>query len=146
GYPIINFRDSHPANANEFNAFPSHCLENSSESEMIHQLKPYEKEMITLLKNSTNGFMQPMFLDTFKNLDCDEYICVGCCTDICVLQFSLSLQSYINQNDLPVTVTVIDDCVETFNLPGHDQKEFGQMALAIMQGAGIRRVSSLREL
>ncbi|MEG0077184.1 cysteine hydrolase family protein [Anaerorhabdus sp.] len=145
-YPIISFRDSHQKNSKEFNAFPPHCLENTNESELIESLKPYENHMITLLKNSTNGFMQPQFMDTFNQLDRDEYICVGCCTDICVLQFALSLQGYINEHNLETRVSVVQDSVETFNLPSHSQNEYNRAAMNILRGAGIRVVASYKEI
>lgn len=145
-YPILNFRDSHQKESKEFGAFPPHCLEGTSESQLIDALKPYENHMITILKNSTNGFMAPNFLETFNALDCDEYICVGCCTDICVLQFAISLQSYINEHNLDIKVTVVQDSVETFGMPGHSQNEYNKMAFSILRGAGIYIAESAKEI
>lgn len=136
--PILAFCDSHPENCMEFSSFPPHCLENSHESELIDALKPYEDEMIILLKNSTNGFVQPQFLDTFKALlPLDKVVITGCCTDICVLQFALSLKGYINQHNLPIQVIVIKDAVQTFNASNHDQKQYNEMAFTLMMNAGI---------
>lgn len=146
GYPIINFQDSHDEKANEFKAFPPHCLAGSHESELIDDLLPFKDKMITFYKNSTNGFMHPDFLDTFNQLSCNEYICVGCCTDICVLQFALSLNGYINQHDLKQKVSVIQDSVETFEMSGHNQNEFNKMAITLMRNAGIEILDSCEEI
>ncbi len=134
---ILSFQDAHSEDAKEFLSFPKHCLKGTAESELIQELKPYQDKMIQLYKNSTNGFMQDEFLDVFHKLDCDEFVVVGCCTDICVLQFSLSLQGYINEQDLNKKIIVVEDLVETFNAPGHAQQEYNKMAVSLLKGAGI---------
>ncbi len=139
--PILSFQDAHELDAKEFKSFPVHCLKGSVESELIDELKVYEKEMIPLYKNSTNGFMQPEFLELFHRLDCEEIVVVGCCTDICVLQFALSLQGYINEHGLNVEVKVVEDAVQTFNAPGHDQDTCNINALQLLRAAGVELVS-----
>lgn len=145
-YPILNFQDSHDESANEFTAFPPHCLIDSHESELIDELLPFKDKMTTLYKNSTNGFMHPNFINEFNKIDANEFICVGCCTDICVLQFALSLNGYINQHNLNVKVSVVKDTVETFGLPGHEQSQFNEMALTLMANAGIKIIDSYKEI
>lgn len=144
--PIINFQDAHEEGANEFVAFPPHCLKGSHESELIDELMPYKDKMITLYKNSTNGFMHPDFLSTFNTVDADEFICVGCCTDICVLQFALSLQGYINEHNLKKSVIVVEDAVETFGLPGHEQAQFNELSMTLMRNAGIKIIDRAEEI
>ncbi len=141
--PIIAFRDSHPLNCNEFNSFPVHCVEGTHESELIDEIKIYESHMISLLKNSTNGFVQPQFLELFKKfLPLNNVIITGCCTDICVLQFALSLQGYINQHELKTDICVIKDAVQTFNTPNHNQEEYNEMAFKLMANAGIKLITT----
>ena len=48
-------------------------------------------------KNSTNGFFA---MDIADYAYLDNFIVVGCCTDICVYQFVLALKTYFNQNNL----------------------------------------------
>lgn len=143
---ILNFQDAHEEDANEFTAFPPHCLKGSHESELIDELMPYKEKMITLYKNSTNGFMHPDFLTTFHAIDADEYVCVGCCTDICVLQFALSLQGYINEHNLKKRVVVVKDSVETFGMTGHEQAQFNEISLTLMRNAGIKIVDTAEEV
>ncbi|MFV0380210.1 MAG: isochorismatase family cysteine hydrolase [Anaerorhabdus sp.] len=138
GSTIINFQDSHEENSKEFEVFPKHCIKGTYESLLIDELIQYEDKMITLKKNSTNGFMQPEFLNIFNNLDCKKYIIVGCCTDICVLQFALSLKGYVNQNNLDIEVIVIEDAVDTFETDGHLRSECNANSLNILKGAGIK--------
>ena len=56
---IIAFADCHKENAIEFESFPVHCLENTSESEVINEIK--DKILTVIPKNSTNGFHAPEF-------------------------------------------------------------------------------------
>ncbi len=140
--PIINFRDSHSTQSTEFSSFPCHCLCNSVESECIDELKPYEDYFITLLKNSTNGFMQPQFKPLFETMnDLKSVVIVGCCTDICVLQFALSTIAYIHENNRKTDVIVISDAVSTFNGENHDQKQINEMSLTLMRINGIKVMS-----
>jgi len=54
---------------------------------------------VIIEKNSTNGFNSDGFRQ-WLNKNCDEvnnYIVTGCVTDLCVLQFTLSLKAYFNE-------------------------------------------------
>ena len=136
-FPILAFRDCHNESAKEFSSFPPHCLKDSEESELIKELKPYADQFIILEKNSTNGFVQPEFLEVFQQMtNLRSVMIVGCCTDICVLQFALSLKGYINQNDLGIEVIVPKDQVATFDAPGHPADTLGAAALYLMEAAG----------
>ena len=137
-YPVIAFRDCHSEDAKEFSSFPVHCLKGSTESELIDELKPFASSFIDLEKNSTNGFVQPQFLDTFNNLEnIRSVMIVGCCTDICVMQFALGLKGYINQNDLDIEMIVPENQVATFDAPGHNACDFDEWSLKLMANAGI---------
>ncbi|MCF0115661.1 MAG: cysteine hydrolase [Erysipelotrichaceae bacterium] len=140
--PILAFRDSHDEHANEFKSFPVHCLANSYESELIDELKPYETSFKTLLKNSTNGFVQPEFLDYFNSINPDKVIITGCCTDICVLQFTLGLKGYINQYNLPIELYVPKDSVATFDSPVHNAKEMDEISFNLLAAAGVNVVDT----
>ena len=68
GFPVLAFRDCHSETAREFSSFPPHCLKDSEESELIDPLKPFADQFIILDKNSTNGFVQPNFLEVFQQM------------------------------------------------------------------------------
>lgn len=125
--------DTHEAEAIEFNSFPKHCVKGTSESEIIDELKPFVHHLIE--KNSTN---------TFHALDvemmCGKYEAfeiVGCCSDICVMQFALSLKTYLNHCNMKKDVTVIKDGVATYDAPYHCAAIYHDMALKIMEQSGI---------
>lgn len=128
-------RDAHEQDAIEFNSFPTHCLKDSSESEVIDELKPFVKHEI--LKNCTNAFHA---IDKDLYSQYDEFILCGCCTDICVMQFALSLKTYLNQIDRISKVKVIKDGVATYDAPHHKAEGYHQMALKLMEQSGIELI------
>jgi len=136
--PVLAFLDAHQSDAIEFQTFPVHCLDGTRESELADALLPYQDQLILVKKNSTNGFFAQGFQEYLKaNFPLSEVLITGCCTDICVLQFALSLKTYCNQNDWPTHVSILKDGVDTFDLPGHDKKTYNDFALSLLAGAGI---------
>ena len=93
----VFFADTHEKDCIEFAAFPPHCVKGTEESEIIDELKPYVTAGI-IPKNSTNGFHAMKDLSVFSGVD--SVVVTGCCTDICVLQFALTLKTWFNENGL----------------------------------------------
>ena len=132
--------DSHPENAREFMAYPQHCLEGSVESEVLDELKPYVNGLV-VMKNSTNAFFAPTMQEFIKN-DLDKYndfVIVGCCSDICVLTFALCLQTYFNEHQmLDKRIIVGKNMIETYHIDGvHDANYWNEVACSIMASNGI---------
>lgn len=138
GAPVIAFRDAHSPDAQEYGFYPVHCLDGTSEAELIEELKPFEERMAVIKKNTTNGFFAPSFQAYLKaNPDIsDVYVC-GCCTDICVLQFALSLKTYTQTIDRALEIHVLEDAVDTFDSPQHKREEMQSTSLAMLKAAGI---------
>lgn len=61
----------------------------------------------------------------------------GCCTDICILQFILTLKAAWNQEDRPVEILVPRQPVENYDAPSHSGERMGTASLASMLGNGI---------
>ncbi len=55
-------------------------------------------------------------MDIESYSDLDNFIVVGCCTDICVYQFVLTLKAYFNQNNLDKNIIVPMNLVETYDI------------------------------
>lgn len=137
--------DSHPPHTREFDAFAPHCLIGTKEAEVIDELKPYIKRIMK--KNSTNAFHCQDFL-SFLEEEMDSYrdfIVTGCCTDLCVLQFVLTLQAWLNEhNKKEYRIIVPKNCVETYDIPNvHSAKEWNELSLKMMQMNGILVVDSI---
>ena len=129
---IIFIADTHEEDAIEFNSFPTHCVKGTSEAEIIDELKPY---VTTLLeKNSTNTFH---VLDKEILKEYDSFMITGCCTDICVMQFALSLKTYLNQMDMPQEVIIKEKGVATYDAPYHPANDYQKMAISLMSQSGI---------
>lgn len=138
--------DTHPPMAKEFAAFPPHCVIGTSECEIIEELKPYVHECFP--KNSTNTFFAGDFqLFLKERMDqYDDIILCGCCSDICVMQFALTLQSYINEHNLKQRIIVVADAVETYHIDGvHDAYACNAFALQNMAASGISVVWNLKK-
>lgn len=126
--------DCHALDCGEFQAFPPHCIKGTRESEIIDELKPFASTIYQ--KNSTNACH---VMDLQKEMDgVDEVIITGCCTDICIMQFALSLKTWINQHDRNIFVCIPHDCVATYDIPDvHDATLFHEFAIKCMCNSGI---------
>ncbi|TDV24459.1 nicotinamidase-related amidase [Mycoplasmopsis mustelae] len=136
---ILFVCDAHSIDDLEMKQYPIHCLKDSLEAEVVDELKPYQrqKNAKTVLKNTTNGFYEvlPSYWDQY-----DEFEFVGCCTDICVLQFVMNLKIWFNKIGSKKPIYVIQKCVETFDSPTHNGDEMHKLALQLMQEAGVEIV------
>lgn len=137
----LYFVDAHEKMCEEFKYFPEHCLLNDVESEIVDELKEDSIQSTIILKNSTNGFLAPEFLNNIdENMNYDQFVITGCCSDICVMQFALTLKTYIHQYDLNKKVIVVADAIETYNGINHGAELFNEMAIQLMMNSGIEVV------
>ena len=137
---IVAFTDTHEKDAVELKNYPTHCLKGDKESQIVDELLPIENMQI-LEKNSTNGFFA-MDIERYKNLD--NFIVVGCCTDICVYQFVLTLKTYFNQNNLDKNIIVPMNLVETYDINGlHPADLLNTIFLNSMIQNGVKVVKEI---
>jgi nicotinamidase-related amidase len=131
GRHFLLFQDTHDADAIEFSAFPSHCVEGTVESETIDELKalPFSDLFVVFPKNSVSSSVG-VGLDTWLDA-CPEvttFIVVGVCTDICVYQAAMHLRVRANVLGLrDVRVIVPAGCVQTYDLPVETALELGAL-------------------
>lgn len=138
---VYALNDFHTESSKEFDTYPQHCISGSDECEICDELKPFITDEIK--KNSTNGFLSPYFEKYKSNLLNDSKIYItGNCTDICVLQFALSLNAYISQNNGTSLVYVVTDLTATFDAPFHSGDEFQSIALKLLSQDGIKLITS----
>lgn len=138
---VFFIRDSHTADAVEFNTFPAHCIENSKESELIDELKEYEKDGITYLKNSTNFVFAPNFIEDMSKMNSlEEVILNGCLTDYCVKNGGMSLRNLYDQDNKNIRIIVDEAGVDTYDSPTHNREEEAERAIVDMTNNGIERV------
>ena len=144
---VIDFRDCHSLTDEEFKAYPVHCLDGTIESELVPELKPLAHYMIDIPKNTTNGFNTEKFRKFYEEHydEYDEVIVVGCCTDICVTDFTTSLIDFQKENGINTRVTVPMNLVETFDGPGHNRKTMNEIGFEKMRKAGANIVREYGE-
>lgn len=142
----IYFADEHTQVSPELDFFPTHCM-GDEESQVVDQLKGYGN---VIGKNSTNGFHTDKFRSWLNDIAMDDvllpqFIITGCCTDICVMTFALTLKTYFNQINRNVRVIIPIDCVDTYHIEGvHDAVEYNEFTLNLMKQAGIEVVRCIR--
>jgi len=109
---IIAFTDYHTKESIELLSFPTHCLKDTTECEIVDELKSIDNIKI-VKKNSTNGFFA---LDNLNFDNTDNIIIIGDCTDICIYQLAITLKSYFNQNNINKSIIVPVNLVDTYNI------------------------------
>ncbi|QGZ97287.1 nicotinamidase [Mycoplasma sp. NEAQ87857] len=131
---IILFQDAHDQNDIEFSIYPSHCIKGSKESRIIDELLPFVTKNNLFAKNTTNAFWD---IDSNLLLNYDSIEIVGCCTDICVLQFVLTLKTFLTKHKQLTKLIVYENAVATFDAENHNADQYHNNALNLMKNAGI---------
>lgn len=137
GCQKIAFVDTHLENAVEFETYPVHCVRDTTETNFSVTL---EASVQTIPKNSINGFHAPAFQKWLEeNPLADTFVIVGLVTDICVMNFALTLKSYFNEHNKASRIIVPVDAVETFDLEAthHNAELMNLFALYNMRMNGI---------
>jgi len=140
GIRSIAFGDAHPADSQEFGAYPPHCLADTEESRLVAELAAV-RGLTLLPKNSTNGYLEPAFQQWLaEHPALDTFIVVGDCTDICIQQFSVALKCGFNRVNRPSRVLVPTSLVDTYDYGLHAGDLMHLMALKMMQDSGVELV------
>lgn len=142
--PVVAFADCHKEDCSEFASFPPHCIENTSESELVDELKKVGGYFL-MKKNSTNGFHEKIFKQCLiQNPTTNTFIVVGDCTDICVMQFCLTLKTWYTQQNRNVDIYIPVNAVETYDAPSHDADFMNIAAYKLMKDSGIKFVKEIK--
>lgn len=140
--------DRHPADAAEFKSYLPHAIEGTEEVMIVDELYALQDvNSSVIFKNSTNGMMSAsmkQYVDSHLD-SVDDFIIVGDCTDICILQFALSLKAYFNELNLEKQVIVPVESVETFDLEitNHHADLMNLFSFYNMHMNGIKLVKSI---
>ena len=133
--PVLVFLDTHDSGKQE-PPYPPHCERGTGEEDLVPELKWLEKEpQATLVrKDCINGFIGAFqqdgsnaVIDWVKDNNVANVLVVGICTDICVMDFVITLLSARNQGMLPglKEVVVYDKGCSTYDLPRNVVEEIG---------------------
>lgn len=140
---VIAFADTHTPDSVELKNYVQHCLAGTSESEIIEELQRIGG-YTGFSKNSTNGFLEEEFKKWYgQNEHIKNWIITGDCTDICILNFALTLKNDYNRRNIESRVIVPLRSVETYQSKGHDADFMNLASAAIMLNQGIELVHSI---
>ncbi|MBC8257722.1 MAG: isochorismatase family protein [SAR324 cluster bacterium] len=164
--PVLAFLDTHePGKAEP--PYPPHCELGTGEEELVPELKWLENEPRATMvrKDCINGFIgayQPdgsnAVIDWVKENNLSNVLVVGICTDICVMDFVLTLLSARNHGMLTglKEVLVYDKGCSTYDLPrsvvediglpesaSHPQEITHHMGLYFMASRGAQLLNSI---
>ena len=142
---VIFIQDTHTKDSMEHKRFPDfHCLKGSKEEEVVEELKPFTNldNTICILKNSTSFMEAPHFREMISNAtNIKEFDIVGCCTDICVCNGSISLANYLDEHNREALIKVHKDAIATF---GEDTRQnYVNAAYLLMEQQGIQLVKKI---
>ncbi len=125
---FILAQEAHTPDAIEFESYPPHCIEGTSEAETIPELAqlPFAESFTIVPKNSLNPFFGtelPAWQDIHRDLS--VAVVVGDCTDLCVHQTAMHLKLYANALNRRMRVIVPANAVQTFDTPIETAKQLG---------------------
>lgn len=148
GQSIIFIKDTHTKHSKEFKRFgdTEHCLRDTSEAELVNELKVYEGKpnTISIEKNSTSFMEAPDFREIINELvNVEQIDVVGCCTDICVANGTIALANYCDQWNRDVNIRVHEDAIETYSSEMHQREEYANAAKLLMKQQGIQLVKKI---
>ena len=130
--------DVHTPDSLEFSDYPPHC-HTLEEQKIVSDIA--RNKGVIIEKDSTNGIFN--FLKYADVSLYDNYLIMGDCTDICILQFSLSLKAYFNEIKKAANVLVFTDYVDTYDAPMHNAELMNIFAFKNMEQSGVRIFKSL---
>jgi nicotinamidase-related amidase len=165
-WPILAFLDTHVPGKPE-PPYPPHCEAGTGEEELIDDLKWLERDGNTTLvrKDCINGFVGAIqadgsnkVVDWVNSHKLEQILVVGICTDICVMDFVLTMLSARNHDLMPslIDINVYDAGCSTFDLPkatavelgfgaaaAHPQNPTHHMGLYFMASRGAKLVNEV---
>ena len=126
GLPIFVTLDSHDADIPE-PPYPPHCIAGSGDDELVQELHWLTQcpNATLMRKDCINGFVGAItpqgniLLDWVNQNQIEALVMVGICTDICVMDLTLTLLSARNHQLCPTlndVVVHVPDCA-TYDLP-----------------------------
>lgn len=165
--PVLVFLDTHDPGKPE-PPYPPHCELGTGEEDLVPELEWLENDPGATLvrKDCINGFIGAFkpdgsnaIIDWVRDHQLKNVLVVGICTDICVMDFVLTLLSARNHGMLPSLkeVNIYDKGCSTYDLPRNIVEEIGlpssashpqeithYMGLYFMASRGAHLVSSVK--
>jgi nicotinamidase-related amidase len=127
---FLLLQDTHTENAEEFGAYPPHCIKGTEESENIPELAtlPFANKFITFEKNA----LSPAYDTTFdewikKHPEVDTFILIGDCTDLCIYSVAMHLRMSANAKNIKRKIIVPANAVATYDMSIQTAQKIGAL-------------------
>ena len=145
--PILLVTNFHQENDLEFNIYPRHCVIGTAEAEIVDELKDLKNFRI-IGKNCTNSLVINPFIENIQNLyakGIKRFLVVGGCTDICVYQLCIYLNTFFLHLNLPAEIIVPVSAIDTFDFKpfNHNADLMNIVFTYSMMSNGIKVVKDL---
>jgi len=144
--PVLAFLDTHEPGKPE-PPYPPHCERGTGEENLVPELAWMEdhSDVLLIRKDCINGFVgaiEPNYkghgshhnkvVDWVNAHRLDSVVTVGICTDICVMDFVLTMLSARNHGLMPTLkdIVVLAPATATYDLPREAAEEMGLPATA----------------
>lgn len=143
---LMFVQDAHPEDAEEFRAYPPHCLAGSAEAEAVSELRalPRWGRYAHARKNSIASHTSEGFVAWLEGLeDVAAIVAVGDVTDLCLFTLALHLQTRSQARGLGQRIVVPADCVQTWDAPDHPGDLYHVLFLHQLARNGVEVVAAL---
>lgn len=160
---FLFFQDSHTPDAHEFDSYPAHCVEGSTEADMIPEIENFYRmygsggyPTVEIIRKNTllaTDFFDPeggsdlSDITFYELIGVKNWIVIGNCTDLCIYANAMQLNQFLQENgvrEITGQVVVPDNLVDTYDLPGiHDGDFFHKTFLYHMAQNGIKVAESV---
>lgn len=139
-------QDAHPEDAQEFAAYPPHCVKGSEEAEAVHELQalPDWPRYQHFQKNSIASHTSEGFNAWLAAQDVDTIVAVGDVTDLCLYTLALHVQVRNLALGLGQRVIVPETCAQTWDAPDHPGDLYHLLFLHQLARNGVEVVRVLR--
>ena len=139
-------QDNHPQNAEEFTAYPPHCVEGTAEADAAQALRdlPNWAQYQHFQKNSVASHTSEAFNRWLEAQDVDTIIAVGDVTDLCLYTLALHLQVRTFARGLGQRILVPESCAQTWDAPDHPGDLYHLLFLYQLARNGVEVVRALR--
>ncbi len=142
---LMFVQDCHPKDAQEFEAYPPHCLEGSEEAQTVTELRqlPQWENYQRSYKNSVACHTSEVFNEWLDKLEASTIVAIGDVTDICLYMLAMHLQVRNLAKGLKQRILVPENCVQTWDAPDHPGDLYHLLFLHHMARNGIEVVKAI---
>ncbi len=143
---IAFIQDAHPENAEEFGAYPPHCIKGTLEARAASELEalPNWKAYAHFEKNSISSLESTKLVAWLEQRpQLKNIICVGDVTDLCLYSLAIGVKLRSLAQGLGQRIIVPENCVQTWDSPDHPGDLYHAMFLFQLGRNGVEIVSSV---